>query len=155
MPISAVARTLGELQTEEPTAIEEAYEVTALREERVKHFYVGEGNYTAISYGEAVHRQDATGTWQEIDNTLTLQGGRYRTPDGRVRLTAGGEGEVLEINENGYRIGLSFAEDSPESPAAYTLQSVNAGTVAVQNATRQAIAEGDSTAVQYEKLSQV
>ena len=110
MPLSAVAQVLDELLTEDATFIEEAYEVTALREESIKHFYVGEGNYTAVSYGEAVHRQDATGTWQEIDNTLTLQNGKYQTSDGRVKLAATNTADdLLEISENSYRIGLSFA----------------------------------------------
>ena len=76
MPLSVIAETLSGLGVEEVAAIEEAYELTALREECVKHFYVGGEKYTAVAYGDAVHRLDATGEWQEIDNTLTLQSGR-------------------------------------------------------------------------------
>ncbi|MBQ8338882.1 MAG: RICIN domain-containing protein, partial [Clostridia bacterium] len=110
----------------------------------------------AVSYGEAVHRQDATGTWQEIDNTLTLQNGKYRTPDGRVQLAAtNGSDNLLQLTENGYSIGLSFATGGADNTAPYALQSVNTTAATVQNATREAVLEGDSPAVQYEKLSRV
>ena len=156
MPIAAVAEVIGSLTATEEVPVEEVYEVTALREAGVKHFYVGEGKYTAVSYGEAVHRQDATGTWQEIDNTLTLQNGKYQTGDGRVQLAAtNGSDNLLQLTENGYSIGLSFATGGADNTAPYALQSVNTTAATVQNATREAVAEGDSPAVQYEKLSRV
>ena len=156
MPIAAVAEVIGSLTATEEVPVEEVYEVTALREAGVKHFYVGEGKYTAVSYGEAVHRQDATGTWQEIDNTLTLQNGKYRTPDGRVQLAATNSSDnLLQLTENGYSVGLSFATGGADNTAPYALQSVNTTAATVQNATREAVAEGDSPAVQYEKLSRV
>ena len=156
LPVSAVAEVIGSLTATEEVPVEEVYEVTALREAGVKHFYVGEGKYTAVSYGEAVHRQDATGTWQEIDNTLTLQNGKYQTGDGRVQLAAtNGSDNLLQLSENGYSIGLSFATGGADNTAPYALQSVNTAAATVQNVTREAVAEGDSPAVQYEKLSRV
>jgi len=155
MPISAVAEVLGQLDVEEEPIVEEIYEVTALREESVKHFYVGEGNYTAVSYGEAVHRLDAVGTWQEIDNTLTLQNGKYQTSDGRVQLAGTAGEDLLQLSEKGYRIGLSFATGGADNTAPYALQSVNTANATVQNVTREPVLEGDSAAVKYEKISKV
>lgn len=68
---------INTMNAEEATAAEisdkEAYvlyEVDDLREESEKHFRMSDGTYIAVSYGEAVHYQDADGNWQEIDNTL-------------------------------------------------------------------------------------
>ena len=47
-------------------------EVVSGREENVKHFDLGNGRYRAISYGNAVHRKDEKGQWQDIDNRLIL-----------------------------------------------------------------------------------
>ena len=63
-------------------------EVTALREENVKHFSLGDGAYQAVVYGHPVHYQDENGAWQDIDNRLTLQTVKgvqqYATADSRV-----------------------------------------------------------------------
>ncbi len=57
--------------TAEPINAEETFvEVTSLREESVKTFQKGNGNYVAAIYGEAVHYKDEDGNWQEIDNSL-------------------------------------------------------------------------------------
>ena len=50
----------------------EGLEVVALREENVKHFDMGNGNYTAISYSHPVHELDSEGNWQDIDFTMNL-----------------------------------------------------------------------------------
>ena len=47
-------------------------EVISRREENVKHFDIGNGMYQAVTYGTAVHRKDANGIWQDIDNRLLL-----------------------------------------------------------------------------------
>ena len=52
-------------EIEEPTVLGE---LTSRREEHVKHFDVGNGMVQAVTYGTAVHRQDAKGAWQDIDN---------------------------------------------------------------------------------------
>ncbi|MDR0889340.1 MAG: hypothetical protein LBM28_01675, partial [Oscillospiraceae bacterium] len=46
-------------------------EVESLRGENEKHFRMSDGSFMAVSYGEAVHYQDASGKWTDIDNTLT------------------------------------------------------------------------------------
>lgn len=47
-------------------------EVVALRDESVKHFDMGDGTYQAVTYGYPVHRKDAIGKWQDIDNSLII-----------------------------------------------------------------------------------
>lgn len=45
-------------------------EVVSRREENVKHFDLGHGRFQAVAYGNAVHRKDENGVWQDIDNRL-------------------------------------------------------------------------------------
>ena len=65
-------------------------EITSLRTANTKHFRLSDGTYTAVSYAEPVHRQDANGAWQDIDNTLTLTRASgvqaYGTSDSRVQF---------------------------------------------------------------------
>lgn len=61
-------------------------EIESLREESSKHFQLGDGGYQAIAYTMAVHRKDAEGKWQDIDNRLYIDQNdtaRYSTNDRR------------------------------------------------------------------------
>lgn len=42
-----------------------------MREENVKHFRLPDGSMIAAQYDTAVHYRDESGTWQNIDNTLS------------------------------------------------------------------------------------
>ena len=59
--------------TETVPAADVVGEVESLRTEEGKHFRLSDGSYLAVSYGTPVHYQDASGRWQEIDNTLTFR----------------------------------------------------------------------------------
>ena len=91
-------------------------EVTDLRTENVKHFDNGDGTYEAVSYGTAVHRKDANGEWQDIDNTLTLREDRgverYVSSDARISFApaASGDGAIWSLSENGYSVSLSLSD---------------------------------------------
>lgn len=84
-------------------------EIPTRRERNVKHFALGEGEYQAVVYGDAVHRMNADGTWRDIDNRLLPDGAnRFTTPDGRVSVAANtdlSEG-LLSLEENGYFISM-------------------------------------------------
>ncbi|MBQ8566482.1 MAG: hypothetical protein IJ445_02715, partial [Clostridia bacterium] len=66
-------------------------EVEELREENVKHFEMTDGTYKAVVYSDAVHRKDADGVWQDIDNTLEAvkENGNteYSSSDGRIKFS--------------------------------------------------------------------
>ena len=72
----------------EGDVIGEYVEDVSKREENVKHFANPDGTYTAIVYPTAVHRKDADGVWQDINNDLTLTSVRgsekFATEDSRV-----------------------------------------------------------------------
>ena len=83
-------------------------EVIDRREETVKHFDMGDGTFRAVSYGYPVHKRDAGGTWQSIDNTLLLLSGAtyYGTADARVQFAKSPSTGtfLIRIAENGYKI---------------------------------------------------
>ena len=45
-------------------------EVESLREEDAKHFLNPDGTYTLVGYNGPVHRKDANGKWQDINNIV-------------------------------------------------------------------------------------
>lgn len=85
-------------------------EVVSLREEYVKHFDLGNGFYQAVVYDSAVHRLDASGQWQEINNNLypniTRNSQSYTGSNGRINFAASlsVNQSILEINENNHSI---------------------------------------------------
>lgn len=126
IPITAYDQTTDELKTTIDTNVSNneipssdfefsdnkiISEIVSRREESVKHFDLGQGNYQAIAYGKAVHRKDADGNWQDIDNRLYLneKNTLYSTIDGRttVSSTANTSESLISLNENGYTISMT------------------------------------------------
>ena len=62
------------------------YEITSLRGENIKHFRLPDGTYQAVIYGGPVHRLNASGVWEDIDNTLTETSGAIVTGDARLKF---------------------------------------------------------------------
>ncbi len=116
-----LADELVELETDTSEVVEEEVigkiaEVISLREENAKHFRLDNGMYKVVSYSAPVHRLDADGTWQDIDNNLYLQeangSAQYATNDGRVQfadLFAAGE-ELFRLSEGEYSITMKWLE---------------------------------------------
>ena len=112
MPIYAV----------EDTSIKEVEE---LREENVKHFEMPDGTFKAIVYSEPVHRKDADGKWQDIDNTLSSEkengNTNYSSFDGRIKFSKNiknANGKILELSENGYKIAFSLIDENIKNTSA-------------------------------------
>ena len=89
-----------------PDYVEEnkTYEVIERREANVKHFRLEDGTYEAVTYGYPVHRKDANGEWQDIDNRLfsaAVSGKNvYSTADNRVTFSEHiGNGELTFSNK--------------------------------------------------------
>lgn len=86
-------------------------EIISRREENVKHFDIGHGMSQAVTYGTAVHRKDANGVWQDIDNRLLLDSEKniYSTPDGRTKAarSLGSTNPLISLSENGYVISMT------------------------------------------------
>ncbi|MBQ2736548.1 MAG: DNRLRE domain-containing protein, partial [Clostridia bacterium] len=125
-------------------------EVEELREENVKHFEMTDGTYKAVVYSDAVHRKDADGVWQDIDNTLEAvkENGNtnYKTSDGRIKFSKNiKNGKIFELSENGYKISLSLSNKSLKDSNADVKNHKAKGSVSVF----------DSEEEQLEKLKNV
>ena len=125
-------------------------EVEELREENVKHFEMTDGTYKAVVYSDAVHRKDADGVWQDIDNTLEAvkENGNteYSSSDGRIKFSKNiKNGKIFELSENGYKISLSLSNKSLKDSNADVKNHKAKGTVSVF----------DSEEEQLEKLKNV
>lgn len=95
------------------------------REESVKHFLMPDGSYKAVVYTQPVHRMDANGVWQDIDNRMdesTVKNKQaYVTSDGRTvfsKKISSKDATVFELTENGYSIKVSFANDGIKNTTA-------------------------------------
>lgn len=114
---------LPEFETVPSDEPDEPYPVTedvSRRDANVKHFDLGYGTYEAVVYPTAVHRKDADGQWQNIDNRLTASGtALYATSDGRtaVAARAGTAEPLITVGENGYRIEMTPAPAIPGNTA--------------------------------------
>lgn len=100
-------------------------EVEELREENVKHFEMPDGTFKAIVYSEPVHRKDADGKWQDIDNTLSSEkengNTNYSSFDGRIKFSKNvknANGKILELSENGYKISFTLIDENIKSTSA-------------------------------------
>ena len=108
-------------QDEEKDSIKQS-EIAELRTETTKHFDMGDGTYQAVTYSHPVHRKDASGQWQDIDNTLSAQktnlSAIYATKDSRVKFASeiSSSASLVTLSENGYTIDMSFV--SPDKGEA-------------------------------------
>ena len=86
-------------------------EVSELREEGIKHFRMDDGSFIAVDYGMPVHfTADNGDTWENIDNTLVLQGAEKsaESPDDGDAFEPAIEIEQKYTAENGDN-KISFA----------------------------------------------
>lgn len=89
-----------------------------MREENVKHFDLGNGQYHAVSYSYPVHELDSEGNWVDINTALTTGNarslGQYATEDGRVTVsqTFRPNSQILSMQEDGKGIAMSMVADS-------------------------------------------
>ena len=111
---------VGEESVVTDEIIGEVSEVTALREENVKHFSLPDGTYEAVVYTQPVHRKDKDGVWQDIDNTIELttidKASKYATKDLRVsfadKFTA--NSNLFTLSENGYSLSMQLLSNGNE-----------------------------------------
>ncbi len=113
-------------QTDEKDLVKQS-EVVALRTEYTKHFDMGDGTYQAVTYSFPVHRKDASGVWQNIDNTLISRksgvGNFYGTHDSRVMFASvlSPSSSLLTFKENGYTIDMVFNSPNKTVSSAATI----------------------------------
>lgn len=79
------------------------------RTESTKTFLMSDGTFMKAVYGEAIHYKDSTGTWQDIDNTLSVVDGKAPEDAQQLENGAGKMKVRLEKHlKNGKTICLLF-----------------------------------------------
>ena len=130
--------------------LSEAFEVVELRDESVKHFRLEDGSYVAAQYDVPVHYLDKNGVWQDIDNSLSVNGNEYSTTNARIKFAKKitGNENLFTLHDGNYKITMSLdnaikktqgkiinVEDDPENESK--LQKM----MALKNLTSQIIYE--------------
>ena len=92
------------------SSLDEAFEVTSLREETVKHFRLSDGSYMAFQYDSAVHIADSDGNWQDIDNHLADGGNEYISGDARIKFVKKitGNDVIFTLHEGNRKLTTSL-----------------------------------------------
>lgn len=92
-------------------------EITELRTENAKHYRHEDGTYTAAVYPEPIHYMDSSGSWKDIDNTLTLksvEGKATYAPTAAaldIRIPQDfSNNQMLTIGKDGYTVGMRIKE---------------------------------------------
>lgn len=101
-------------EVNEKSKLSNIFEIETLREKDVKHFRLEDGTYRAVSYGKTVHRKDSSDKWQDIDNRLVLNNGKYRTNDGKMKFlkVINNTEPFFEIIEDDYTISYQIINEN-------------------------------------------
>ena len=88
-------------------------EVESLREEDTKHFRLSDGSFVAVSYGQPVHFQSEDGEWRDIDNSLSLAAGAYRTANANTPAAFSStltDGKLFSVKHNRTSVSMSILD---------------------------------------------
>ena len=161
---------LSQVQEEAPVQL--VGEMTESRTETEKHFRLSDGSFLAVQYGMPIHYEAEDGTWQDIDNSLTLRNGSYYANSGDV-LTAFSEnlstGRVLTSSYGDVSVGMGLYSQpsgqmelqalNPETPDVTVTAQISEGPITdipVQTSGKwtaeQLIPENLSAEVLYEEV---
>lgn len=117
---ASVLDTVGNVSAETSTADEPVTvvgEEESMRTESGKHFRLSDGSFIAVSYGMPVHYQDASGNWEDIDNTLSLSTDQsvYTATNELFATSFAADlstGQVLTSYYNGVSVSMSLMDES-------------------------------------------
>lgn len=109
-------------------------EIESLRDKYTKHFQISDGTYQAVTYDYPVHRLDANGNWQDIDNRLYKKNGTYTSTDSRTVFSTNIKPEnMVMIHDGDYQISMGVQTNE------FTKATVKATAVAVTNPKEKAV----------------
>lgn len=94
----------------DPIAEQTLFEVVEKRTETTKTFRLQDGSYYTAQYDDPIHRRDANGNWQDIDNSLSANGDEYTNSDARVKFSkkTTGNGTLLALHDGNRKITISL-----------------------------------------------
>ena len=113
LPISAFAVNLGNTSSP-PVSQEEAnhdiVEIVNMRTATDKYFRLDDGSYYVAHYNSDVHYLDDNGVWQDIDNSLAVNGSEITTDNAKIKLAkkTTGNGEIITIHDGNRKLSLAL-----------------------------------------------
>jgi hypothetical protein len=127
-------------ETEYNDAVEILEEDISKRGVYEKHFLKSDGRYLAVSYSDPVHRKAEDGSYEEIDNTLSLKNGRLENADKDFKVSFAEKSEkgLVQVAYDEYAIswGLSsFTDKKISSTDEQAILSVHSGELSTEKAT--------------------
>ncbi len=130
------------------------YEISEFRKEYEKHFAMPDGTVVATTYREPVNYYDtATQAWKEIDNTLSLVAGRYRTGDNdgfSVSFKGAADtGDLAEITDGGYTLSWNIVMQSFNNTESKISHNATAEIVSFTDTADEFTAEKSASALTY------
>ena len=114
LPVSAFAIDLSG-DTSPPTISQEEanhdfVEIVDMRTATDKYYRLDDGSYYVAHYNSDVHYLDDNGVWQDIDNSLAVNGSEITTSNAKIKLAkkTTGNGEIFTIHNNNRKLSLSL-----------------------------------------------
>ena len=85
-------------------------EVVDMRTATDKYFRLDSGIYYVAHYNSDVHYLDDNGVWQDIDNSLAVNGSEITTSDAQIKLAkkTTGSGEIFTIHKGNRKLSLTL-----------------------------------------------
>ena len=108
----------------ETEVVDALYEKTELRTVDTKYIQMSDDTVQALVYGSAIHRKDAEGVWQDIDNSLTETEGAVYSDRVSFTKKIGEDGVLFALEDGDYKITLSLPDADGE--AVFCLFQANA-----------------------------
>ena len=127
-------------------------EEESLRTETEKHFRLSDGSFIAVSYGMPVHYQDASGNWEDIDNTLSLSADQsvYTAFNNEFATAFAANlsaGRVLASSYNGLSVSMSLLDQSQaQTMVANAVATLQTGMIMTYDRTVEAVIVSDADA---------
>ena len=125
-------------------------EEESLRTETEKHFRLSDGSFIAVSYGMPVHYQDASGNWEDIDNTLFLSADQsvYAATNDQFATAFAANlsaGKVLASSYNGLSVSMSLLDESQaQTMVANAVATLQTGVTMTYDRTVEAVIVSDA-----------
>ena len=114
LPVSAFAIDLS--SDSSPPAEDEInhnrdiVEIIDMRTATDKYFRLDDGSYYVAHYNSDIHYLDDNGVWQDIDNSLAVNGSEITTSNAKIKLAkkTTGNGEIFTIHDGNRKLSLAL-----------------------------------------------
>ena len=85
-------------------------EIVDMRTATDKYFRLDDGSYYVAHYNSDIHYLDDNGVWQDIDNSLAVNGSEITTSNAKIKLAkkTTGNGEIFAIHDGNRKLSLAL-----------------------------------------------